>query len=96
MCNSREPGLAAEGAYIICDLGSVKLALVVEDHALGNADTSDDALPDEFFDFSCGYGGNNLSFYPLREIVHHNKKVITVSCGFGERPQYVHAPSSKW
>jgi len=92
MSNGREPGLAAEGAHVVCDLGSVKLAPVVKDHSIGDAEV----LPNEFADFNRSDGGDDLNFYPLSKIAHRYIKVLALTRGIRERPKYVHAPSSKW
>lgn len=46
-------------------------------------------------DLNYNNGGGSFSHYPLCKAVHCHKKVLALTHGFRERPQYVHAPSGK-
>ena len=91
-----EPGLAPEGAQVIYDLRGVKLAPVVKNHGTRDAEASNDILPNELLNLGHSNRGNSLSFYPLGKVIHRDKKALALTCGFGERAEYIHAPSSKW
>jgi len=95
MSDSGESGLALEGTQVFCDFGGVKLPPVVENHYTRDAKAGDDILPNKLSNISRSDGGNSLGFYPLAKVIYRDKKVITLTRGFGERSQYVHTLSSK-
>ena len=55
----------------------------------------DDIFSYKLSNLSRSNGGDSLSFYPLGEVVHHDKKVFALARGFREGSKYVDALSNK-
>ena len=68
--NGGEPGLAAQITKIVGELIDIELPAVIKDHDVGDAQASDDVLPNEPSYFGGGDGGDGLSLYPLGEVVY--------------------------
>jgi len=91
-----ESSLTPQGVKVLHYFCCVELPPVVKDHCSRNAKMGDDIFPNKFSDLCRFNGGNSLSFYPLDEVIHCDKKVLVLTCGLGEGSEYVHALSSKW
>jgi len=97
-----ELGLTPNGVKVIGYFRCVKLLSIVKNHGARDAEAGYDIFTNKFLDFGCGNGGYSLNFYPLGEVICRDKMVLVVkkmvlvlTCGRGERFEYVHAPCSK-
>ena len=93
--NGSELGLAPHATEVVSELSGVELFAVVENDGMRNAEVSDDVLSYEASYFSCSYGGDGFSLYPLGEVVNHHEEVFALPYCFWERSEDVHAPSSE-
>jgi len=80
---------------VLSELSGVELSAIVENDGARNVKASDDVSPYEPSYFGCSYGGNDLSLYPLDEVVDYYKEILTLSHCFRERSKDVHTPSSE-
>jgi len=73
MSNGYEPSLATQTVEIVGEPISIKLLAVIKDDGTGDAEASDDVLPNEPSYFGGGIEGDGLGLYPLGEVVYCNK-----------------------
>jgi len=86
VCDSGEPSLASQSAEVVCDLGSVKLLPVIEDHCARDTKAGDDILPNEFTYFGGSDGSHSFSLDPLCEVIYDDEEVLLLPCGPGKGP----------
>jgi len=94
--NGGEPSLATQIAEVVSEPIGIEVPAIIKDDGTGDAEASNDVLPNELSYFSGGDGGDSLSLNPLGEVVHCYKKILTPPHSFRERAEDIHSPSSEW
>ena len=86
MCDSSERGLASQSDDIVCYLSGIELPPIIEDHGARDTEACDDVLPNKFKNLGGSDGSHCFGLNPLYEVIHGDKEVLVLPCGFRERP----------
>jgi len=87
MSNGGELSLATQIAKIVSVPIGIELPAVIKDDSTGDAEGSDDVLPNEPSYFGGGDGGDGFGLYPLGEVVYRYKEILSLHRSLGERPR---------